>query len=58
MPDMWIRSRRILEEDLVAAATDPDTVCYVCGPPPMTDNFVDVLGRIVGAERVFHERWW
>lgn len=57
-PDMWIRSRRISEEDLVAAATDPDTVCYVCGPPPMTDNFVDVLGQIVGAERVFHERWW
>ena len=58
LPDMWIRSRRILEEDLVAPAADPDTVCYVCGPPLMTDNFVDVLGRIVGAERVFHERWW
>lgn len=35
------------------------TVCYVCGPPWMTDGVVGVLGRLLGGEeRVFYEKWW
>ncbi|KAJ5296024.1 hypothetical protein PENANT_c021G09868 [Penicillium antarcticum] len=38
-----------------------DTVCYVCGPPAMTDAMVDVLGRMLGEggkKRIFFEKWW
>ena len=47
-----------------------DTVCYVCGPPAMTDEFVADLKGIVepdsppeggngnGKERVLSEKWW
>ncbi|EDN10271.1 predicted protein [Histoplasma mississippiense (nom. inval.)] len=39
------------------------TVCYICGPPDMTDELVagaeEVLGAGVGKERsVFYEKWW
>ncbi|OAX77813.1 hypothetical protein ACJ72_07885 [Emergomyces africanus] len=39
------------------------TVCYICGPPDMTDKFVadaeGVLGAGVGRDKsVFFEKWW
>ena len=36
------------------------TVCYVCGPPVMTDGFVDFLMQQTGMakERVLCEKWW
>ncbi|EGC41340.1 conserved hypothetical protein [Histoplasma capsulatum var. duboisii H88] len=39
------------------------TVCYICGPPDMTDELVagaeEVLGAGVGKEKsVFYEKWW
>ena len=36
------------------------TVCYVCGPPKMTDDFVAFLGKQEGMvqERVLCEKWW
>jgi hypothetical protein len=34
------------------------TVCYICGPPAMTDSFVKVAEGIIGPERVFREKWW
>lgn len=36
------------------------TVCYVCGPPRMTDIFVDYLKSCPGMapERVLCEKWW
>ncbi|PGH27326.1 hypothetical protein AJ80_01036 [Polytolypa hystricis UAMH7299] len=39
------------------------TVCYVCGPPNMTDEFVKALEEMVGSgaegkKRVFCEKWW
>lgn len=36
-----------------------DTVCYLCGPPKMTDEFVEVLRALLGEkERVIFEKWW
>jgi NAD(P)H-flavin reductase len=52
--------RRIEDDDLLAAVggkTD-GTVCFVCGPPVMTDKFVAFLGTLVGQEMVFCEKWW
>lgn len=36
------------------------TVCYVCGPPKMTDEFVAFLQNQEGMtqERVRCEKWW
>ncbi|KLJ06203.1 hypothetical protein EMPG_10384 [Blastomyces silverae] len=39
------------------------TVCYICGPPDMTDEFVagaeEAIGAGVGREKsVFCEKWW
>ena len=36
------------------------TVCYVCGPPNMTDEFVSFLARQPGMDekRVLCEKWW
>ncbi|KAK3065790.1 hypothetical protein LTR53_018035, partial [Teratosphaeriaceae sp. CCFEE 6253] len=36
------------------------TVCYVCGPPTMTDDYVQFLGQQEGMEprRVLCEKWW
>jgi hypothetical protein len=61
-------ARRITEADLERALdgyreSDSDrvsTVCYVCGPPEMTDGFVSFLTRQPGMtkERVLCEKWW
>ncbi|PLN76393.1 hypothetical protein BDW42DRAFT_197196 [Aspergillus taichungensis] len=64
--EFHIHNRRINESDLRTALasangrTEPaGTVCYVCGPPRMTDEMVDVLGGLLGGqERVFYEKWW
>lgn len=61
--DVTIHDRRIQLEDLRAAVGDGRrTVCFVCGPPGMTDEVVEVLGGLVlkedGKERVFCEKWW
>ena len=64
--------RRIRADDLVQAldgyktplyGAEHDrqgTVCYVCGPPRMTDEFVAILGRQEGMDvsRVLCEKWW
>jgi len=64
--------RRVTEADLVRAVdgyrtpvfgSEHDrqgTVCYVCGPPRMTDEFVGFLSRQNGMseERVLCEKWW
>lgn len=36
------------------------TVAYVCGPPAMTDEVVDVLQKAEGMkkENVLYEKWW
>lgn len=65
--DLAIHSRRINRQDLQAGISGSDggfgakeTVCYLCGPPKMTDEFVDVVGELLGGERerVLFEKWW
>jgi len=65
-------AKRIGKGDLVGAldgwrgkgaqggAGREDTVCYVCGPQRMTDEFVEVLRGQEGMseERVLCEKWW
>ncbi|OKL60242.1 hypothetical protein UA08_04816 [Talaromyces atroroseus] len=63
-----VHNRRINKDDLNNATASQrdgdgksvaeDTVCYVCGPPPMTDEFVQYLETLVGKERVLYEKWW
>ena len=65
-------ARRITNADLVRALHGHDretfgqkddrsgTVCFVCGPPRMTDEFVSFLAQQSGmsGERVLCEKWW
>ena len=63
-----IHAGRISESylyDVVVNASErtdlKDTVCYVCGPPGMTDSVVEILGRILGEggeQKIFYEKWW
>lgn len=56
--------RRVTHDDLIEAIGKPEdragVVCYVCGPPAMTDEFVEVLRHAEGMEeeRVLCEKWW
>lgn len=56
--------RRISHEDLMnvvgGGASRESTVCYICGVPSMTDDFVEFLRKVEGLDdgRVLCERWW
>jgi ferredoxin-NADP reductase len=56
--------RRINNADLIQAlgpvADRKNTVAYACGPPEMTDEFVETLNRAEGMDehRVLCEKWW
>lgn len=56
--------QRITHTDLMEAlgpvAVRRHTVAYICGPPKMTDEFVDILTRVEGMDsrRVLCEKWW
>ncbi|KAF2427351.1 ferredoxin reductase-like protein [Tothia fuscella] len=57
--DFAITRKRFNKADLDSAIGKKEgTVCYVCGPPRMTDKVVEYLGGVVGRERVFCEKWW
>lgn len=66
--DITIHSSRISDSDLRFAVgskengLDPcETVCYVCGPPAMTDSIVERLQGMLGEDaekRIFFEKWW
>ena len=72
--DFRVHPRRISGQDLQDAifagsdgskddATRRSTVCYVCGPPTMTDETVNVLKEMLGggedaSDRVLYEKWW
>lgn len=62
--NMKIRWGRMNDDDLSEALGDVDertnTVCYVCGVPPMTDWLVQTVRKAGGMEesRVFSEKWW
>jgi NAD(P)H-flavin reductase len=56
---------RIEKDDLEAAIGEDRnvrqaTVAYVCGPPAMTDQFVDFLSTRDGMDKrkVLYEKWW
>ncbi|KAM3564888.1 hypothetical protein MY1884_000488 [Beauveria asiatica] len=62
-----IRLGRMTREDLVSkisvSSSTNDTLVYVCGPPAMTDYFVDILtapgmASIIDAACVKSEKWW
>lgn len=64
-----VHSRRIEAGDLRRAVGESDelrrgTVCYVCGPPVMTDEFVKELKIFISSAddktsgRVLYEKWW
>ena len=58
------KGRRIEHRDLMECLGPEEgrrnTVAYVCGPPKMTDEFVEVFGKATGMEekRVLCEKWW
>lgn len=66
--DMVIHPARIEDRNLRSAISDGDsgtsseeTVCYVCGPPQMTDSIVKRLKGMLGEggdKRIFFEKWW
>jgi hypothetical protein len=66
--DIAIHSSRISDDDLRSAigsekngSSPQETVCYVCGPPAMTDSIVERLRGMLqdGADkRIFFEKWW
>lgn len=65
LPFSKVKTSRITNADLEAAlGHDIDvrkrTVCYVCGPPRMTDQFVEYLTGLdgMGKKRVLCEKWW
>ena len=59
-----IRKGRITSDDLVASLGDPGkregTVCYICGPAGMTDEFVELVKNLpdMRETKVFCEKWW
>ncbi|KAI4730792.1 hypothetical protein E4T49_01130 [Aureobasidium sp. EXF-10728] len=60
-----VKLGRIGEEDLEAAigqdrSTRQATLAYICGPPAMTDQFVEFLSTRDGMDRrkVLCEKWW
>lgn len=66
--DLKIHPERISDRHLHAAAIGKDgeldpqgTVCYVCGPPGMTDSVVERLIPMLGEggeQRIYFEKWW
>ncbi|KAJ0420087.1 hypothetical protein BJY00DRAFT_313309 [Aspergillus carlsbadensis] len=67
LQDLTIQSRRISRDDLQKSVTGRDshfkpeeTVCYVCGPPQMTDEVVDILGDLLEGQKngIYFEKWW
>ncbi|KGQ05860.1 AP-1 complex subunit gamma-1 [Beauveria bassiana D1-5] len=62
-----IRFGRMTREDLMpkirASSSKDDTLVYVCGPPAMTDYFVEILtapgmASLIDAACVKSEKWW
>ncbi|KAE8445378.1 hypothetical protein EG329_013500 [Mollisiaceae sp. DMI_Dod_QoI] len=58
------RKRRITDDDLIEALGPAEergnTVCYICGVPSMTDEFVGKARKAEGMleENILFEKWW
>jgi len=61
---LLVRKRRIEGADIIQALGPinerNDTVCYICGVPGMTDEFVALAQNAQGMDRrnVLFEKWW
>ncbi|CAG8959204.1 hypothetical protein HYFRA_00012562 [Hymenoscyphus fraxineus] len=59
-----IQRRRINKDDLLQAlgpvSERNDVVCYICGVPRMTDDFIEIVRDAEGMEEknVLFEKWW
>jgi NAD(P)H-flavin reductase len=57
-------TRRVTKDDLLKAlgpvCERSNNVCYICGVPSMTDEFVEVARGAEGMDprKVLFERWW
>jgi NAD(P)H-flavin reductase len=64
VPRATVHHRRVIHSDLLEALGKAEdragVVCYICGPPAITDDFVSVLRQAEGMEeeRVLCEKWW
>lgn len=63
-PRTSFEPRRLLESDVIELLGVPtrraELLCYICGPPPMTDYLVDMVRREEGilSGQVLCEKWW
>ncbi|KAI9556142.1 hypothetical protein GHT06_018716 [Daphnia sinensis] len=57
-----LREGRLMEKDLQLAISKSDidnVICFICGPPPMTDAFHSQLIKMgVTAKQIKYEKWW
>lgn len=65
LPRERFEPRRLLDGDVLGLLGDDinerkKTVCYICGPPLLTDHLVGLLKEQEGIseERVMCEKWW
>jgi ferredoxin-NADP reductase len=57
--DSWIGRRgRISRDDLAPLVHATDTLCFICGPPPLVQDMLAALGELgVARERIKIEQW-
>ncbi len=59
---MCCTARRMCKDDIQAAVSLLDMSmlqCYVCGPPPMTEDILILLASCgVKDHQIHHEKWW
>jgi ferredoxin-NADP reductase len=63
--DVRVQAGRLTRDELRAAVVEDGTkadLVYVCGPPAMTDEFVETLASgddaVIERGRVMTEKWW
>jgi ferredoxin-NADP reductase len=58
-PDTWLGRRgRISRDDLAPLVHAEETLCFVCGPPPLVQDMLAALAELgVSRERIRTEEW-
>ncbi|KAK5599310.1 Oxidoreductase NAD-binding domain-containing protein 1 [Crenichthys baileyi] len=55
----FVKGGRISEEELQANVDPQRTLCYLCGPPPMTEAISKTLMDLgLPKDRILFEKWW
>ncbi|KAF7221730.1 oxidoreductase NAD-binding domain-containing protein 1 [Nothobranchius furzeri] len=55
----FVKSGRITPMELQAHVNPQRTLCYVCGPPPMTEAISKTLKDLgLPKDRILFEKWW